>query len=182
MRHRALFPSTSIGARVAMRMSLPDSIAPLHHHKKAIEKLSTKRYNWRKQTGDSVNERGCSMPTQEERLGAVEQAIAASQRFQREAVAHIRDTEENTTILLGVIRSQGQDIKRIFTRLETIDQRLETIDQRLDAHTALLNEHTRVLNGHTQVLSEHTRILSEHTTRFDRQEALLTQILERLSQ
>jgi len=129
------------------------------------------------------------MPTQEERLGAVEQAIAASQRFQREAVAHIRDTEENTTILLGVIRSQGQDIKRIFTRLETIDQRLETIDQglgtidqRLDAHTALLNEHTRVLNGHTQVLSEHTRILSEHTTRFDRQEALLTQILERLSQ
>ena len=37
------------------------------------------------------------MATQEERLTAVEQ-------FTEQAAAHIRDTEENTTILLGVIR------------------------------------------------------------------------------
>lgn len=50
------------------------------------------------------------MATQEERLTAVE-------KITEQAAAHIRDTEENTTILLGVIRSQGQDIKRIFERL-----------------------------------------------------------------
>jgi hypothetical protein len=47
------------------------------------------------------------MATQEERLTAVE-------KFTEQAAAHIRDTEENTTTLLGVIRSQGQGIKRIF--------------------------------------------------------------------
>jgi hypothetical protein len=58
------------------------------------------------------------MATQEERLTAVEQ-------FTEQAAAHIRDTEENTTILLGVIRSQGQDIKRIFERLGTMVERQE---------------------------------------------------------
>ncbi len=48
------------------------------------------------------------MATQEERLSAVEQAIAASQKFQQQTAKHIRETEENTTILLGVIRSQGK--------------------------------------------------------------------------
>jgi len=64
------------------------------------------------------------MPTQEERLSALE-------KFQKEAAAHIRETEENTTILLGVIREQGRDIKRIFQRLETIDEHLETVDRSL---------------------------------------------------
>jgi chromosome segregation ATPase len=41
--------------------------------------------------------------------------------------------EENTTILLGVIREQGRDIKRMVQHLETIDDRLDTLDQRLDS-------------------------------------------------
>jgi uncharacterized coiled-coil protein SlyX len=65
------------------------------------------------------------MPTQEERLSALE-------KFEKVAAAHIRETEENTTILLGVIREQGRDIKRMVQHLETIDERLETIDGRLD--------------------------------------------------
>ncbi len=65
------------------------------------------------------------MPTQEERLSALE-------KFQKVAAAHIRETEENTTILLGVIRDQGRDIKRMVQHLETIDDRLDTLDQRLD--------------------------------------------------
>jgi small-conductance mechanosensitive channel len=70
------------------------------------------------------------MPTQEERLTTLEQAIAASQKFQQQAAAHIRETEENT-ILLGVIRSQGQDIKRIVQHIETIDERLETMGENI---------------------------------------------------
>ncbi len=86
------------------------------------------------------------MPTQEERLTILEQAIAASQKFQQQAAAHIRETEENTTILLGVIRSQGQDIKRIVQHLETIDERLETIDENIDQLKTTLNEHTTFLS------------------------------------
>ena len=87
------------------------------------------------------------MPTQEERLTALERSFTA---FQKEAVAHIRETEENTTILLGVIRSQGQDIKRIVQHLETMDERLGTIDERLNRLESTLDEHTTLL---TQILA-----------------------------
>jgi len=70
------------------------------------------------------------MTTQEERVTILEQKLAV---FQKETATHIRETEENTTIMLGVIRSQGQDIRRIF-------ERLETIETKLDKHTALLTQ------------------------------------------
>ncbi len=66
------------------------------------------------------------MPTQEERLSALE-------KFQKDAAAHIRETEENTTILLGVIREQGRDIKRIVQHLETIDERLSTLERYMES-------------------------------------------------
>jgi chromosome segregation ATPase len=75
------------------------------------------------------------MPTQEERLSALE-------KFQTSAT-HIRETEENTTILLGVIREQGRDIKRIFQRLEVVNERLDTIDGRLDT----MENHMEKLEG-----------------------------------
>lgn len=68
------------------------------------------------------------MPTQEERLSTVEQTLVASQKFQQQAAKHIRETEENTTILLGVIRSQGQDISRMVERLDIIDTRLDRVE------------------------------------------------------
>jgi len=77
------------------------------------------------------------MATQEERLTAVEQ-------FTEQAAAHIRDTEENTTILLGVIRSQGQDIKRIFDRLGMMAERQE-MNERFDILASQLNDHTAML-------------------------------------
>ncbi|GAC1390174.1 MAG: hypothetical protein NVS4B11_34350 [Ktedonobacteraceae bacterium] len=89
------------------------------------------------------------MATQEERLTALEKNFAI---FQRETIDNIVEGKENHTILLGVMRSQGQDIKKIFARLETVEQGL--------------NEVKATLN--------------EHTTRFDRVEALLAQVLERL--
>jgi uncharacterized protein involved in exopolysaccharide biosynthesis len=70
--------------------------------------------------------------------------------FRQEAGAHIKETEENTTIMLGVIRSQGQDIRKIFQRLETMDEHLNTIEQRLDRLETKFDEHTALL---TQILA-----------------------------
>jgi hypothetical protein len=69
------------------------------------------------------------MPTQEERLTALEQTFAT---FRQENATHIREVDENTTIMLGVIRDQGRDIKRIVQRLETIDERLNTLELRIE--------------------------------------------------
>ncbi len=110
------------------------------------------------------------MPTQEERLTTLEKAFAT---FRQEAGTHIKETEENTTIMLGVIRSQGQDIRKIFQRLETMDESLNGIEQRFDRLETKFDAHTALLN-------EHTRVLSEHTARFDHLETLLAQILARL--
>ena len=73
------------------------------------------------------------MPTQEERLSALE-------KFQKVAAAHIRETEENTTILLGVIREQGRDIKRMVQHLETIDDRLDTLEQHMESRFGTLEK------------------------------------------
>jgi chromosome segregation ATPase len=84
-----------------------------------------------------VDQKGkLSMPTQEERLTALEQTFAA---FQKETATHIREVDENTTIMLGVIRDQGRDIKRIVQHLETIDERLNTLEQRLGTLERRLN-------------------------------------------
>jgi len=83
------------------------------------------------------------MPTQEERIAALEQKTATT----------IQEIEENTTIMLGVIRSQGQDIRKIFQRLEDIGkifQRLETMDENINQLKTTLNEHTTLL---TQILA-----------------------------
>jgi hypothetical protein len=70
------------------------------------------------------------MPTQEERLIALEQTFAI---FRKETATHIRKVDENTTIMLVIIRDQGRDIKRIVQHLETIDERLITLEQRLES-------------------------------------------------
>jgi ABC-type transporter Mla subunit MlaD len=85
-----------------------------------------------------------NMATQEEQLTAVE-------KFTEQAGSQIRDTEENTTILLGVIRSQGQDIKRIFERLgmmaerQEMNERFDTITSQLDTFASHLSDHTAML-------------------------------------
>lgn len=155
-----------------MRMSLPDS-NPL------LEKPSTKRYNWRKQTGNAVYERGCSMPTQEERITTLEQSFGT---LQREVGKSIREVSENSTILLGLVQTLLQENKQAGLRVEIMKIRMDQLETKLDAHTALLNEHTRVLNEHTRILDEHTTRFDHVETRLDRMEGLLRQVLERLPQ
>jgi septation ring formation regulator EzrA len=102
------------------------------------------------------------MPTQEERLTALEQTFAT---FQKEIASHIQATDENTTIMLGVIRHQGQDIKRIVQRLETIDQRLEIVDKRLNTIEQRLDQlETKVdqrLDRLETKSNEHTELLHQ---------------------
>jgi small-conductance mechanosensitive channel len=94
------------------------------------------------------------MPTQEERLTALEQKTAA----------HIQEMDENFTIMVGVIRHQGQDIKRIYQRLETIDERLnilETIDERLETTDKRLHTIEGRLDRIETSFDEHTTLLTE---------------------
>lgn len=94
------------------------------------------------------------MPTQEERLTALERTFTT---YQKETAKNIQETDENITIMLGVIRHQGQDIRRmaqhlekIDEHLETIEKRLNTIEQRLDRIETKFDEHTTLL---TQILT-----------------------------
>ncbi|MFL5625959.1 MAG: DUF5798 family protein [Ktedonobacteraceae bacterium] len=96
------------------------------------------------------------MPTQEERLTTLEKTFAT---FRKETAARTQEIEENTTIMLGVMRSQGRDIRKIFERLETIETKVETIETKLGT-----------IGTRVETIE----------TKLDEQRALLTQILERL--
>jgi hypothetical protein len=107
------------------------------------------------------------MPTSEERLTLLEQAFAT---FQKETATHIRDVEENTTILLGIVQSQGLDVKRAVQRLGVVEEHLSTLEQHMESRFETVNSR----------LDAHTALLNEHTGRFDHIETLLAQILGRL--
>lgn len=113
------------------------------------------------------------MPTQEERIAAVETAIAASQQFQRDVTSRIREINENTTIALGLVQSLVRDISLIVGRL---DQHTQILNE----HSGILNQHTGLLNGHTERLDQHTQILNEHSGLLNEHTSLLKQILARL--
>jgi chromosome segregation ATPase len=110
------------------------------------------------------------MPTQEERITALEQKTAA----------HIQEMDENFTIMVGVIRHQGQDIKRIFQRLDTIDESLSTVNQRLktiDESLSTVNQRLKTIDESLLTLKHHFNQLD---TKFDGHTSLLSQILARL--
>jgi uncharacterized coiled-coil protein SlyX len=111
-----------------------------------------------------------AMLTLEERLTALEKNTAES----------IHELQANTTIMQGVLQGQGQDIKKIFLRLDSVDGRLDKMDGRLDKMDTRLTKVEKTQDEHTAILSEHTAILTDHTARFDRVETLLGQILARL--
>ena len=91
------------------------------------------------------------MPTQEERITVLEQKTAT----------HIQEMDENFTIMVGVIRHQGQDIKRISQRLETIDESLHTVNQRLETIDESLHTLKHQLNQFETKFDEHTSLLSQ---------------------
>ncbi len=96
------------------------------------------------------------MATQEERITTLEQTFAL---FRKETASCTQEIEENTTIMLGIMRSQGQDIRKIFKHLEAVDEQLGAMDQ------------------HLETIDKHLERLE---TTFEEHTSLLTQILERL--
>ncbi len=94
------------------------------------------------------------MPTPEERIATLEQTLAELQQevallprqekrittLEQNTATTIQEIEENTTIMLGVIRSQGQDIRKMFQRLETIDENMNQLKTTLHEHTTLLTQ------------------------------------------
>src|SRR5437868_15538278 len=95
------------------------------------------------------------MPTQEERLNTLEKSFTT---FREVASKHIQETDENTTIMLGVIRHQGQDIRRIFQHLETMNNRLETVDNRLetvDNRLETVNNRLETVNNRLNTMEQH---------------------------
>ena len=116
------------------------------------------------------------MPTQEERLNALEQAWHSAQKFQETASAHIRETEENTTILLGVIRSQGRDIKLIVERLGVMDTRLET----MDAHLGAVDTRLEAMDTRLETMDVHLGAVDTRLEELTEIKATLAQILARL--
>ena len=84
------------------------------------------------------------MPTFEERLTALEQ----------NAMQNIHDLQANMTIMMGVIGSQGQDIKRILQRQDVMDGRLSAMDGRLNIVEQHLDQMDGRLHGVEQHLSQ----------------------------
>ena len=94
------------------------------------------------------------MPTQDEKIATLEQALAELQKqvallpkqekrittLEQNTATTIQEIEENTTIMLGVIRSQGQDIRKMFQRLETIDENMNQLKTTLHEHSTLLTQ------------------------------------------
>jgi uncharacterized coiled-coil protein SlyX len=103
------------------------------------------------------------MATQEERLAALEQGTKTA----------VQDINHNITVLKGVMGSQGQDIKRILQRIDSMDGRLSVMDGRLNILDGRLNFLDGRLATVEQDVSQIKETLTEHTT-------LLTKILERL--
>lgn len=91
------------------------------------------------------------MATQEERLTKLESSLAS---FQGDMVTKTRETNENTTILLGLYYKQSIEIKDIHERLDTMDQRLDTMGQRLGTVDQRLISVETKLDDHTQLLHE----------------------------
>ncbi len=96
------------------------------------------------------------MGTQEERVTTLEQTFAT---FRKETATRTQEIEENTTIMLGVMRSQGRDIRRIFESFEALNKRVEALNQGVET----------LHQGFDRL-----------ETKSDEQTTLLTQILARL--
>lgn len=118
------------------------------------------------------------MPTQEERLTALEQTTA---EHIKETAKHIRQTNEHLTMTLGLLQRQSFDMSAINRHVEDLQ---ENIQKTLSVHFEGANAHLEHLQRYADTtdtrlhaietqLAQHTTLLSEHKT-------LLTQILARL--
>lgn len=107
------------------------------------------------------------MPTQEERLTALEQNFM---QFKAETIRTYQDMAMHVTMIKGLSETM---IGRLATMQWQMDQRFNAVETRLDRVEATLGSHTTLLDGHTKRLDQIEATLGNHTM-------LLTEILKRL--
>lgn len=106
------------------------------------------------------------MPTQEERLTVVEQAL---KRFSED----MKDLKHHVTMLIGLTSREELDYRETKISLRAIEENVQSWDRRLDRIEEHLGNLQSSFEGQGKRLDEHTALLTQHT-------ALLTQILARL--
>jgi len=97
------------------------------------------------------HQEGGFMPTQEERLSALEQTVAA---FSRD----IRDISHNETILLGMAMKQQEQTREIRSSLASLSEHLDTFSEHLGTFEQSVNSRFGVLET---TLNEHTAVLAQ---------------------
>jgi predicted nucleic acid-binding Zn-ribbon protein len=104
------------------------------------------------------------MPTQEERLSTLEQTVTVLGNG-------IRDLNHHTTILLGVAREQGKDIREMKGSLVALGQRLDAFEQKVDNRFEALDGRVGGLDSRIGALEQSVN------SRFDEQGKKLDQVL-----
>src|SRR5712692_10604548 len=98
------------------------------------------------------------MPTQEERLSALEKTVTVLRRG-------LRDIDYNETILLGVISEQGKDIREMKVSLAALNEHLDSFEQsvntRFDSFEQSVNTRFEA-QGHRTESLEHRIESLEH--------------------
>ena len=127
------------------------------------------------------------MPTQEDRIAALEQTtvsridfIDAMNRLTLQQAQMASDMSHQVTILLGVTGSQGQDIRTIKGDVNALKGDVSVLKgdvSVLKGDVSILKEDVSALKGDVGVLTER---LGRLETKFDEHTSLLTQILARL--
>lgn len=87
------------------------------------------------------------MPTQEERLTTVERNATS---FQREQARQNRKTDEDLTMLLGLVHIQRTETKQVLARLDTIERLFDGVDSRFDRVESHLEVLQRDMENVTQ--------------------------------
>src|SRR5258706_16316433 len=102
------------------------------------------------------------MPTQEERLSALEQTVAVLNRG-------IWDISHNETILLGMAIKHDENIREVKSSLATLSEHLKTFEQSvngrfgaIDGHVGALDAHVGALNAHVGALDNRVVSLEAH--------------------
>jgi hypothetical protein len=111
------------------------------------------------------------MPTQEERLAALEQTTA---EHIKETAKHIRQTNEHLTMTLGLIQRQSFDISAMNRNLEDMQ---ESLQNTLSVHFEGTNAHLELLQRNDDKTDKRLHAIEAQLTQH---KTLLTQILARL--
>ena len=104
------------------------------------------------------------MPTQEERLSALEQTVPVLSKG-------VRDLNYNATILLGVTSEQGKDIREIKVSLAALNERLGAFEQNVNSRFETLEGRFGTLEGHLNSFEQSVN------SRFEEQDKKLDRVL-----